>query len=144
MVLFLSPVLAIISPLIFVDIKAGNLMLTIEDESILADFEKAELEHPCPRKVINNKRTIYASRDFRRPKNHAWGYPVLCDLGEARIGRSHSHDEIQPEIYKAPEIIMETGWSHSVDIWNAGCMVSLGLSYLGLNSGIPRRYVTSN
>ena len=107
-------------------------MLTIEDESILADFEKAEVEYPCPRKVINNKRTIYASRCFRRPKNHAWGHPVLCDLGEARIGSSHAHEEIQPEIYKAPEVIMETGWSHSVDIWNTGCMVSLSPSYLGL------------
>lgn len=73
-------------------------MLTIEDENILSDFEKAELEHPYPRKAINSKRTIYASRGFRRPKNHAWGHPVLCDLGEARIRSSHAHEEIQPEI----------------------------------------------
>ncbi|KAI9677025.1 MAG: hypothetical protein M1817_006864 [Caeruleum heppii] len=98
-------------------------MLTIEDETMLADFEQAEREDPCPRKVVDTNRTIYASRDLRRPRDHAWGHPVLCDFGEARIGSSHQHEEIQPEIYKAPEVIMETGWSHSVDIWNTGCMI---------------------
>jgi serine/threonine protein kinase len=107
------------------DIKASNLMLTIEDEGMLREFEDAERESPCPRKVVNQQRTIYASREFRRPKNGAWGYPVLCDFGEARIGSSHPYEEIQPEIYKAPEILMQTEWTHSVDVWNAGCMVSL-------------------
>lgn len=99
-------------------------MLTVEDEGVLEDFEKAEQEDPSPRKIVNNERSIYATRSFRRPKNHAWGYPVLCDFGEARIGASHSHEWIQPEVYRAPEIILELDWSHSVDIWNAGCLVS--------------------
>ena len=98
-------------------------MLTIEDDTMLADLEKAECENPSPRKVIDANRTIYTSRDFRPPKSHAWGHPVLCDFGEARIGGEHPHEEIQPEIYKAPEVIMETGWSHIADIWNVGCMV---------------------
>ncbi|KAJ9649451.1 hypothetical protein H2199_000226 [Coniosporium tulheliwenetii] len=63
------------------DIKASNLMLTIRDEGVLADFEKAERENPCPRKVVNSERTIYTSRDFRRPKDLNWGHPVLCDFG---------------------------------------------------------------
>jgi hypothetical protein len=33
-----------------VDLKASNIILTIEDESILEDFEKAEKEDPSPRK----------------------------------------------------------------------------------------------
>lgn len=99
-------------------------MLTIEDESILPDFEEAERDNPCPRKIVNEERTIYTSRRFRYPRNHAWGYPILCDLGEARIGGSYPYEEIQPEVYKAPEIIMQTDWSHSVDIWNTACVVS--------------------
>jgi serine/threonine-protein kinase SRPK3 len=99
-------------------------MLTIQDKSILTDFEEAERKSPCPRKIANDERTIYASRGFRRPKNLAWGYPVLCDFGEARIGGSYPYEEIQPEVYKAPEIIMQTDWPHSVDIWNTACVVS--------------------
>jgi serine/threonine protein kinase len=105
------------------DIKASNIMLTIADEDVLVDFETAERDHPSPRKVIDDKRSIYVSGDIRRPRNHAWGYPVLCDFGEARIGGSYKHEWIQPELYRAPEIIMETGWSHSVDIWNTACVV---------------------
>lgn len=83
-------------------------MLTIQDKGILTDFEEAERKHPCPGKIVDDERTIYASRPFRRPKNHAWGPPVLCDFGEARIGDSYPYEEIQPEVYKAPEIIMQT------------------------------------
>jgi serine/threonine-protein kinase SRPK3 len=103
-------------------------MLTIRDEGILAEFEQAEREHPCPRKVIDNERTIYASRKFRHPQNHNWGYPILCDLGEARIGQRHPYEEILPEIYKAPEILLQTEWSYPIDIWCTACMVSFQLS----------------
>ncbi|ETI26748.1 hypothetical protein G647_10193 [Cladophialophora carrionii CBS 160.54] len=90
------------------DIKLSNIMLTVEDEGVLTDFEDAERQHPCPRKIVDHERTIYASRSFRLPRNHNWGSPVLCNLGEARIGGSYSYEEIQPEVYKALEIIMQT------------------------------------
>jgi hypothetical protein len=32
-------------------------------------------------------------------------------------------EDIQPNIYCAPEVIMEVPWTYSVDIWNVGCMV---------------------
>lgn len=97
-------------------------MLTIADKSMLSDFETAEREDPSPRKLIDGTRTIYASRSLRYPKDNLWGVPVLCDFGEARIGRTHRGD-IQPEIYKAPEVLFDMGWSYSVDIWNVGVMV---------------------
>lgn len=90
---------------------------------MLEDFEEAEKEDPSPRKIIDDQRSIYASRDFHRPKSHAWGYPVLCDFGEVRIGARHPHGWIQPEIYRALEIILQLDWSHRVDIWNTGCLV---------------------
>jgi serine/threonine protein kinase len=97
-------------------------MLTIDDESMLAEFEEAERQEPSPRKVIDSTRTIYQSRRFRFPQNGLWGHPVLCDFGEARIGKLHSGD-IQPEIYRAPEVLFGMQWSFSVDIWNLGVMV---------------------
>ena len=68
------------------DVNANNIMLSIRDEDIFEDLEKEEKEDPSPRKVIDDKRTIYASRKFRHPDKRAWGMPVLCDLGEARVG----------------------------------------------------------
>ena len=105
------------------DLKLSNIMLRVEDQSIFADYEKAETHSPSDRKLINGERTIYASRAFRRPWENAYGLPVLCDFGEARIGVPQAYTEIQPEIYKAPEILMQFEWSHSTDIWNAACLV---------------------
>ncbi|KAI9733895.1 MAG: hypothetical protein M1834_002550 [Cirrosporium novae-zelandiae] len=109
--------------IIHTDIKATNLMLTLEDKSILADYEQAEYEEPGFCKKIDDNRMIYASRAFRLPKNGCWGEPVLCDFGEARIGDGRHDGNIQPEIYTAPEVLFEMGWSYSVDIWNVGVMI---------------------
>ena len=39
-----------------------------------------------------------------------------------RIQGGDSSDNIQPEIYRAPEILLDMDWSYSVDIWNIGAM----------------------
>ncbi|KAI9832542.1 MAG: hypothetical protein M1819_004332 [Sarea resinae] len=95
---------------IHTDIKATNLLLEINDESILEDFEKAELEDPSPRKV-DGDRIIYESRAFRL--TDMLGRPVLCDLGEARMGAEH-HDDIQPFMYRAPEVLLQMPWGNKI------------------------------
>ncbi|MCJ1317097.1 hypothetical protein MMC15_002419 [Xylographa vitiligo] len=105
---------------IHTDIKTDNILQEIEDESILADFEKAEFEHPSPRKV-DRGRTIYTTRKLGFPKTA--GHPVLSDFGLARFGNLMNDDDIQPELYRAPEVILELKWSYSVDIRNVGVMI---------------------
>lgn len=97
-------------------------MLSIDDETILTEFEKEEKLHPSPRKTVDSNRTIYMSRELSLPTQGLWGQPVLCDLGEARIGKFH-RGNIQPNIYKAPEVLFDMQWSFSADIWNVGVMV---------------------
>ncbi|KAJ6109130.1 kinase domain protein [Penicillium sp. IBT 16267x] len=104
------------------NIKASNIMLSINDPSMLEDFEAAELQEPSPRKSISSGRIIYKSRKFRLPRDNLWGQPVLCDLGQAKIG-SVQRGLIQPNIYKAPEVLFDMEWSYSVDIWNIGAMI---------------------
>ena len=98
-------------------------MFGVEDESVFLAYEEAETLNPSQSKIISQQRKLYASRPLRKPQNFGYGLPILCDFGEARIGTDHAHVDIQPKIYKAPEILMETGWTHSVDIWNAACLV---------------------
>ncbi|KAF5648497.1 CMGC SRPK kinase [Fusarium tjaetaba] len=89
---------------IHTDIKGDNIMFGIYDDSVFTAFEEEELSDPTPRKEVDG-RTIYLSRELRKPKDY--GAPVLCDFGSAR----------------APEVILEAPWSYKVDIWNAGCMI---------------------
>jgi hypothetical protein len=90
-------------------------MFTIDDETLLTEFERSEREQPSPRKTIDRDRTIYGSRKLGLPKDVLWGQPVLCGFGEARVGLRHK-GLIQPEPYRAPEVLFNMGWTISVDI----------------------------
>ncbi|KAG7141241.1 Serine/threonine-protein kinase AFC3 like [Verticillium longisporum] len=97
-------------------------MLGIEDDSVFTAFEEEELSDPSPRKTVDG-RSIYVSRELQLPK--AWGAPVLCDFGSAVIGEIEHLEDVQPDIYRAPEVIVEAPWSYSIDIWNTGCVYTL-------------------
>jgi len=121
-----------------IDISPSNIMLTIADESILEDFEKGEIEEPSPCKVIDDVRRVYGSRRLGLPRDALWGQPVLCDFGEARIGGPH-RGLIQPEVYRAPEVLFNMQWSSSVDIWNIAVLVSVAATPNPL-TGIPAKF----
>lgn len=101
-------------------------MLSLEDNTMLGDFAEEEARQPSPRKKLDESRTIYQSRQFRRPiGGKGFGLPILCDFGEAKIGKTHETGPyVQPYIYRAPEIIFEMTWGSAVDIWNLGALVS--------------------
>jgi serine/threonine-protein kinase SRPK3 len=94
--------------------------MQIADESILDDFAEAEETSPSY-SISEGSRITYASRKLGKPK--LFGLPVLSDFGEARFGTVENDDDIQPEVYRAPEVVLEMKWSYSVDIWNVGVMV---------------------
>ncbi|KAK3307672.1 kinase-like domain-containing protein [Chaetomium strumarium] len=107
--------------IIHTDIKADNIMFGIEDDSVFATFEEQELLEPSARKLLDGNRAIYVSRELPMPKK--WGVPVLCDFGSAVPGGMEHSEDVQPDVYRAPEVILEAPWSYPIDIWNAGCMI---------------------
>lgn len=60
-------------------------MLSIEDKSILVEFEEVERSSPSPHKTIRNQ-VIYSSRDLEILK--VYSRPILSDFGEARFSSS--------------------------------------------------------
>ena len=52
----------------------------------------------------------------------SYGMPILSDFGEMRIGESHE-GLIQPDLYRAPEVVLGGKWTSKVDIWNVGVLV---------------------
>ncbi|KFY47801.1 hypothetical protein V495_01801, partial [Pseudogymnoascus sp. VKM F-4514 (FW-929)] len=106
--------------LIHTDIKSDNILHLIEDASILAAFEKAEIAQPSPRKESGD-REIYISRTLDMPKSI--GEPVLCDFGSATYGTKINDYDAYPDIYRCPEVMLHLPWSYSADIWNVGAMI---------------------
>jgi len=79
-------------------------MFGIGDDSVFAKFEEQEFQHPSPRKEVDG-RSIYATRELPMPKE--WGAPVLFDLGSAVSGDLAHTEDIQPDIYRAPEVLIQ-------------------------------------
>ncbi|KJZ70226.1 hypothetical protein HIM_10374 [Hirsutella minnesotensis 3608] len=101
-------------------IKADNILHDIVDKKLLSKFIRAELNSPSDRKVVNGT-TVYASRTFDLPRK--FGEPVLCDFGSAVKGDVKRNHDAQPAVYRSPEVMIKTGWSYPVDIWNVGVMI---------------------
>ena len=97
------------------DISAWNILLQIEDNSIIQKFIKAEQEHPSPRKEVQGY-TIYASRAFDSPSGKSIGEPLLSDFGSAVFGNVEHDEDVQPNVYRAPEVCLKAPWSYSIDI----------------------------
>ncbi|CAG8976327.1 hypothetical protein HYALB_00005734 [Hymenoscyphus albidus] len=108
--------------IVHTDIKGDNVLHVINDPTLLTDFLAAELQTPSPRKTIDDH-TVYASRRFGYPKKH--GIAVLSDFGSTVLVKNNERRNwnIQPDIYRAPEVMIKADWSYTVDIWNVGCVV---------------------
>ncbi|TVY58857.1 Serine/threonine-protein kinase SRPK [Lachnellula cervina] len=106
--------------LIHTDIKSDNILHLIEDTSILAAFEKAEITQPSLRKTATD-REIYVSRALDMPQSI--GEPVLCDFGNAVYGTKLNNHDAYPNVYRCPEVMLHLPWSYSADIWNVGAMI---------------------
>jgi serine/threonine protein kinase len=109
-----------------------NIMFGAGDDTIFHEFEQQELESPSPRKEVDGC-FIYVSRELNIPEDLEM--PVLCDFGSAVTGDQTNTKDVQPNLYRAPEVILQVPWSYEIDIWNVGCMVGMPLPRL-LNSFI--------
>ncbi len=96
-------------------------MFGIDDDSVFDKFERDELESPCARKEVDG-RFIYVSRALAIPSRLA--PPVLCDFGAAVSGDRDNVTDVQPDLYRAPEVILGVPWGSAIDSWNTGCLVS--------------------
>lgn len=101
-------------------------MMSFEDDSVLPGFVKNLGSSSLAHKVTGD-RTVYESQfDFGPPKS-IYSTPQIHDFGNAALmmrGFGCQHP-IQPDIYRAPEVMLGTGWSYEVDIWNLGVLVSI-------------------
>ncbi|GLA99387.1 hypothetical protein AtubIFM57143_008075 [Aspergillus tubingensis] len=69
--------------------------------------------------------TIYlCHNNFGRPKSLDF-LPILSDFGSAQFQLDNVTNTwpIQPDCYRAPEVLLGAGWSYSADIWNLGVMM---------------------
>ena len=47
----------------------------------------------------------------------------LIDFGSATFDWEHHSSVVSTRHYRAPEVILELGWSHPCDVWSIGCII---------------------
>ena len=113
-----------------IDLKPDNILVRLEDESILNRVARDEYDHPLPQKSSGDRK-IYLSRNNYGQPSTIPGIVSITDFGLSRRGDVANYGCIQAEVYRAPEVILDAGWTYSADIWSLGVMVS---SSIGLRS----------
>ncbi|PNY23331.1 Protein kinase-like domain protein, partial [Tolypocladium capitatum] len=111
---------------IHADLKLDNIMVTFEDQSTIRTFVQAQATHPMARKHVGH-RTVYRCHNDFGPVTHGLGnmIPQITDFGLAQRGDKAEPliHPIQPNEFRAPEVLLGIGWSYSADMWNFGAMI---------------------
>ncbi|KAF5656260.1 CMGC SRPK kinase [Fusarium circinatum] len=109
---------------IHADLKPDNIMIRIEDPKMFEKDAIEEYNNPLPEKQLDD-RTIYLSRNNFGPLTRPTGIIQLVDFDlsvRSSPGKLH-YGAIQGEQYRAPEVILNSGFSYSTDIWSLGVML---------------------
>ncbi|KAL2061953.1 hypothetical protein VTL71DRAFT_7331 [Oculimacula yallundae] len=111
---------------IHTDLSLQNILVNFEDDSVLEESAQAQIGNPMLQKKRDGY-SIYQSHNQFGPLRTQLGpiVPKLADFGHAQwIKDSEPQiNPIQPDYYRAPEVILGTGWSYSADIWNLGVLL---------------------
>ncbi|RWS24635.1 LAMMER dual specificity kinase-like protein [Leptotrombidium deliense] len=95
----------------------------LKPENIL--FINSDYEMVFYSKKSKEKASI--KRDVKRVKNTKI---KLIDFGSATFDNEHHSTIVSTRHYRAPEVILELGWSQPCDVWSIGCI--LFELYLGI------------
>uniref|UniRef100_A0A3Q3KXM9 dual-specificity kinase n=1 Tax=Mastacembelus armatus TaxID=205130 RepID=A0A3Q3KXM9_9TELE len=63
---------------------------------------------------------VEKKREERTVKNTA---VRVVDFGSATFDHEHHSTIVSTRHYRAPEVILELGWSHPCDVWSIGCIL---------------------
>ena len=114
------------SCLTLVDLKPDNILVGFEDDSVINDFVRSQESNPMARKIKDGRVTYRSHNEFGSLKSIGI-LPKIADFGLAKriIDSRRNIHPIQPDHYRAPEVVLGIGWSYSADIWNLGVLVGL-------------------
>ena len=133
--------------------KLANILMTFENEKAIPRFiQEQVLKSPMHYKTnpVTNHTTYQSYNGFgpMDVKDVGNVLPIITDFGSAWlfVGDPEMKSQnkpvitypIQPNYYRAPEVVLGYGWDFSADIWNFGVLVRSS------NIDVPIHAVKSN
>ncbi|OJD10516.1 CMGC/SRPK protein kinase [Emergomyces pasteurianus Ep9510] len=105
------------------DLLPQNVLMHIQDDTSLRDVEDQESQHPSVPVTRNGgdaATTVYKSQPTMLELS---GHPILTDFGQMRLVEGYvNQDWWMPDLYRAPEVLLQLPWGFPVDIWSIGVM----------------------
>ncbi|KAG8765913.1 hypothetical protein FRC12_007194, partial [Ceratobasidium sp. 428] len=110
--------------LIHTDINPTNILMSVDNPTILDRVAREEYtNHPTPRKVLDD-RIVYQTRHALSSHAADVGFPKLADFAWVEPGASGTlNHNIQHPLYRSPEVLLQAGWTYSIDVWNMGVLI---------------------
>ena len=103
--------------IIHTDLKPENILLTCEDSVLVPGSSKTDL-------VAMPLSPESASLQQGGPHKRLLCTEIaLIEFGSAILEENYRGDIVSTRHYRAPEIILELGWSYACDIWSIGCIL---------------------
>ncbi|EGC45498.1 protein kinase [Histoplasma capsulatum var. duboisii H88] len=112
--------------IVHTDLKLDNIMVTFEDPVVLNEFMDSQLNTAMQYKTDLSSRPVYRCCNDFGPLRKVRNIPKIVDFGlSTRLPCQNDRGiyPIQPDHYRAPEVILGCGWSTSTDIWNFGVLL---------------------
>ncbi|KAE8366750.1 CMGC protein kinase [Aspergillus caelatus] len=109
------------------DLNLENIMVSFEDPAVMGDFMNDHFDQPMEYKIDSIGRPVYRRHnDFGPLRQLRNIIPKIADFGHC--ARLDCDDDwgiypIQPDHYRAPDIVLGCGWRMSTDIWNLGAIL---------------------
>ncbi|EFE30401.1 uncharacterized protein ARB_02773 [Trichophyton benhamiae CBS 112371] len=109
------------------DLKLDNILMSFESDEILTSFVKKKQQMECKLDEKSGQTIYRCNNDFGplNGKQFTNLIPKITDFGlSTRLDGSNqlSSYPIQPDYYRAPEVILGCGWNEKADIWNFGVL----------------------
>ena len=98
----------------------------IEDDTSLKDVEDRENQSPSlPIISTVNGAVSTIVYQLKPTMLELSGHPILTDFGQMRlIEGCVNRDWWMPDLYRAPEVLLQLPWGFPVDMWSICVMVS--------------------
>lgn len=98
--------------LIHTDLKPENILLTNASFNTFTYARPAPTANHTTKPRVEPNRKVLIDTDIR-----------LIDFGSAAFNDEHHSSVVSTRHYRAPEIILNLGWSFPCDIWSIGCIL---------------------
>ncbi|RAH81779.1 kinase-like protein [Aspergillus japonicus CBS 114.51] len=106
------------------DLKADNLLVGFEDLGVLESYARQQGSNPAPSWDGDGRPVFRSCPDFGHLRKGV-GLVQISDFSAAVFGNvpEPHNDDIQPQPFCAPEVLLKATWTYSADIWNLGTML---------------------